>query len=493
MFGIMFPASTIAHLVCLGSCVAVAVALPGSDDARTIVDDGLVLGTLVLEAFCDAAMLRAVRAHRSHPSGSLSSSSPTRRAVASTTNVATTTALAVVLAQTLVVVVCAHASPRDETDVDPPSSSSRWWWSSVAAQVLAGSNAALLLGAVLGFVSDAWYVVGSGEFRMVSLDTMSVLFHFVAPGVVLGCRFLDRYSDAVRAVVARTVETLLSPDLLATVSDREFFLDRYDDLVAATTVLLAVLSFYGVHVLNDVSPLNGYVVSRTYLHGQPNTKRVAFTLRLSDLVAGRRTRTRKTPNNDDKDDDHDLTVKDMGLDEREEALLLGKDDRLRLTVLVGDDDAERRPAIVRELVVAGHETAVWPTSSRSEDLARAFDRVARAAGRRPTWCRTRDARTARAASADLDARVALWSSRIRAARDGRRVCEADRVRLRGEIKDKGGGNVVDLVFDDDDTDATTTTTSMMKVVRDLFEALPAEYAVRPLSDVVRQPKSMDLS
>ena len=67
---------------------------------------------------------------------------------------------------------------------------------------LLGSLFVSLLCHVFAAVADVWYAVGSGQFHMVSLDTLGMMLFFAYPALLLHSRFLDMHAEDVSYIRA---------------------------------------------------------------------------------------------------------------------------------------------------------------------------------------------------------------------------------------------------------------------------------------------------
>jgi hypothetical protein len=219
---------------------------------------------------------------------------------------------------------------------------------------LLGSTIMILFVTIYGSIADVWYSVGSGQFSMISLDTSGMLLFVLWPSVILALRFFDMYNDTLHSI-------------------RNVLLDRYvhfvnnivvivgiDDISRGTTtttttetspsliliIMLTMTIIIGVPLINTLCPLGGYLYSRAYIHGQPNTKKVALCIKYCDLPKKKR-----------KNDDDDDEVTHMNGDVRDE---IWKSLQTRQkTTSSGDNNATTTTTAVLNIFVTREDMALY--------------------------------------------------------------------------------------------------------------------------------------
>lgn len=430
LVGLLFVDAAGLHVACLlGACLLAGSSSPSS----TPTDDRSVPLTVLATACATAALLTLLYVYRQHRHGFLSSSvRPTHSWLRLYVPAA---ALLWALVRASMVVWSSTPSSCAAADLD----SCRFDRNNSAAlravlDVLTGSNMAVLLAAVFAFTADAWNALGSGQFHMVALDTVGLLFHFVTPLLILLARCLDRYMPHFTTYGA---EDTTSPD--------------DDALMLSVIALLVALSVCGVNIINDIVPLHGYLLARTYLHGQPNTRRVALTLSLADVAAV----------NDDDDDKL-----------RDDAVL---------NVFVTLADLRHRPDVVRRWA----SSVVGVACEDRARLADLHDAYVQALGRRPEWCRIRNPTALRAAASKYGWKNVWWSSKwgVAAGRDD----DDNAAAILRDVRERNGGNVIDLTG----CDVAATVRRIVAVLVGTTDQ--DKYKIGPLSSVVKDETLMFLS
>lgn len=145
---------------------------------------------------------------------------------------------------------------------------------------LLGSLFVILISHTFASVADTWYTVGSGQFQMCSLDAAGMMFYFMCPVVILHLRFLDKYGESIGSKSTLLKEYLQSSGVLSVpVGDGS----EADVISFSLVMTLAMITAVGVPLLNALCPMGGYLFSRAYTHGQPNTKKVALCVNFSTL------------------------------------------------------------------------------------------------------------------------------------------------------------------------------------------------------------------
>ena len=143
---------------------------------------------------------------------------------------------------------------------------------------LLGSILATGLTALLAFVADFWYTVGTGQFFMVSLDTVGIIFYFVFPLVILSIRFTEKYEGHLKAftqsIALLVTEQLKGMTGMGMIDEAQFH--------AYFTLLMTLTTIVGIPLIHNLCPINGHLFGRVYTHGNPNTKEVAICVNFSD-------------------------------------------------------------------------------------------------------------------------------------------------------------------------------------------------------------------
>ena len=148
----------------------------------------------------------------------------------------------------------------------------------VLASFLLGSMFTLLMSCMFGATADVWNAVGTGQWQMVSLDTLGLMVYFICPAVVLYLRFLVKYGKLVATYASSGRDMLQSTGLLNTGG-----LDGKEMLPLSLVMSLAAITAVGVPLFNSLCPLGGYLFCRAYTHGQPNTKKIAICIFFKEM------------------------------------------------------------------------------------------------------------------------------------------------------------------------------------------------------------------
>lgn len=146
-----------------------------------------------------------------------------------------------------------------------------------------GSILVSILGAIFASVSDSWYTVGTGQFFMVSLDTIGILFYFVLPIVMLLTRFVNKYSaniDETTKLVAISLMNHLMDTKLDSILMEESQFAKF------MVMFLTLPSMLGLPLLQNLCPINGHLFGRVFVHGNQSTKKAALCVNYSDNILG---------------------------------------------------------------------------------------------------------------------------------------------------------------------------------------------------------------
>merc|ERR1712127_838944 len=106
-------------------------------------------------------------------------------------------------------------------------------------------------------------------------------------------------------------------------------------------------------VLNSLSPISPYLFARSYLHGQPNTKKVALVIAFTDI-------SEETKNNPQR---------------LKELLVFTKENKVVLNVFVNFSDVKLYADILKELIRNGHHIGISTYSYHFESASVTFDKV----------------------------------------------------------------------------------------------------------------------
>ncbi|KAL3809891.1 hypothetical protein ACHAXA_008543 [Cyclostephanos tholiformis] len=340
-----------------------------------------------------------------------------------------------------------------------PGSSSRGTARAVVViAFLLGSLLITLFCHVLAAVSDVWYAVGSGQFHMVSLDTVGMILYFVCPALLLLSRFLSMHAEDVSSMLAmlsggycKYVGCIL-PASTSLHSANHYYGE--DALPFSLAMMLAISSVIGVPLLNALCPMGGYLYSRAYTHGRPNTMKIALCVNFCDLPKDEAAR---------KDVWESLSRRIKKTGDRTIAAVLN--------VFVTSEDMARYPDELRVIADRGHKVELAPVESSSDDgaflfrpsLFRGKDAVrdlriaqreyARLFGKGwagPSWMLSRSASSIgrhpsvlREAN-DLGMKVAYWSTLVRLSKD--RLTSELRSAINEDCSNKNGGSIIYVVL-----------------------------------------------
>ena len=340
----------------------------------------------------------------------------------------------------------------------------------------AGSLFTLLITYLFASIGDVWYVVGSGQFQMVSLDTMGMMFYFIFPVVILFFRFEGLYGEVARS--AAEVARGYLHSILGVQSN--------GDTVSSSLVLaLALITSIGVSLLNALCPMGGYLFSRAYTHGQPNTKKVALCIDFSDLPHGESYLLK--------------FLKEMKMD-------------AVFNIFVSREDIALFHPQLKELIKKGHNLVLSPTNYKwnisglnllkgklaASNIQSAYDIYSGVLGKNPSWFFAKSAdgigrhpalfQKAR----ELGMKVAYWSTLIEV--DGWNLTAEQLSDLKNDVIDKNGGSIIYVTLGKKGRASAggLTSSSICQIVDGLTGHDDANYSFESLSDVVQDDATMVL-
>ena len=324
--------------------------------------------------------------------------------------------------------------------------------------VMVGAFTMLGLAILFGAVGDCWEPVGSNQWQMTSVDTLGLLFHFVLPIVLLLYRACDKYNV-----------------LSAFQASFNFEFGSYLSMILNVSVLFTVVIGIGMPVLNSLSPISPYLFARSYLHGQPNTKKVALVIAFTDIFE-------ETKNNPQR---------------LKELLVFTKENKVVLNVFVNFSNVKLYADILKELIRNGHHIGISTYSYHFESASVTFDKVLtvreevlKVLGAKPSWYLPTSGHRhpfALKACADNYMRVCYWSTLCHTGIMNAEKCLID---IKRDVVAKGGGNII--YFTKGATN-NQTWTSILSLVQETIKYLnEINFEARDLNEVVKDDQTLQL-
>ena len=320
----------------------------------------------------------------------------------------------------------------------------------------------------IGFAStaDVWYTVGSGQFQMCSLDTAGMMIYFILPAVVLYLRFLNQYGEWIGGGINAFVYHIGLEDWGIPVIG----IGKFDNLL----LILSVITAAGVPLLNAFCPMGGFLFSRAYTHGQPNTKKVAVCVNLSELGADTSTLLRS-------------------LDQSKSVL----------NIFVTSEDIQSHLNELNKLAKKGHYLALAPSENgsftgpslfgagrASRNIKSTFEEYNDLFGEQPNWALSgssvslsRHPIYLRKAH-NLGMKVTCWSTLVEV--KGAKLSREQESFVVSDVIDKNGGSIIYITSYERDRKESLST-----AVLSVVDAL-SDFIVAPLSQVVKDDATMAL-
>ncbi|KAL7552697.1 hypothetical protein ACHAWF_015934 [Thalassiosira exigua] len=335
---------------------------------------------------------------------------------------------------------------------------------------LLGSLFSILMSCTFASVADVWYAVGSGQFQMVSLDTAGMMFFFVFPAAIIYFRFIDKYGESLASKAS-----LLKGYLQSVGVDVSGEIGDDDTLTSSMVMTLALITAIGVPLLNGICPIGGYLFSRAYTHGQPNTKKAALCVGFADLGTQKRADLWKSLEKKESVLNIFVTLEDMHLHAAELKLLSGKGHAISLAptefkdTLCGLSMFQGNKSC--NIQIAHHEYTELFGDEPSWVLAKSADSI----GRHPAFLRV---------VKDLGMKVSYWSTHVEVA--GNKLTDAQLREVREECSDKDGGSIIYVALG-----KGAPPSCMSSALSEIIDSLDG-YSLESLSHVVRDDATMVL-
>lgn len=336
---------------------------------------------------------------------------------------------------------------------------------------LLGSMFALLMSLFFAGVADSWYTVGSGQFQMVSLDSAGMMVYFFWPAIIVYFRFVDKYGDYIGGKVITVCGYFKSMGLL---SDSP--LRSGDDIFSFSfVVMLATITAVGVPMLNALCPLGGYLYSRAYTHGQPNTKQVALCISYSDLPKDR------------------TTLWAILADKKKEGQATAV-----LNIFVTLEDLKMHPSELKLIAAKGHKLSLEPTEFAGLSLLKktaatcniefAQYEYTEVLGETPAWMLAKSVDTIGRhpslfhKAKDLGMKVVYWSTLVKVTSG--KLTSQQKDAIIGDCQDKNGGSIIYITSGNSGSNSTA---ALCQVV-----GMLDEFTFESLSSVARDDPTMVL-
>ena len=271
---------------------------------------------------------------------------------------------------------------------------------------MSGSLVASSMVASFAFVADTWYTVGTGEFFMVALDAVGIIFYFILPMVILLVRFHEKYRETIKEfthhIMNRCNDTFQALDVLGG-NTNEF--DVQQDLV----LLMLYATTVGVVLVHNLCPITGHLYGRIFTHGPPNTKKVAICIDFTDY---------KT-----------VLIKLLNSHHKEITLSIS------LTLQNLSEDAE----LIQKLHEAGHDFGIaLDDSSDSVSLVKTHSLFQKTLGEEPKWCFSKAYHCYQSAQ-KLGMQCVLWSTSLNISASNSSMIKE---KVFNDLKAKNGGNII---------------------------------------------------
>jgi len=290
---------------------------------------------------------------------------------------------------------------------------------------LMGSLFVLLMSLVFAFVADHWYAVGSGQFQMVSLDTAGMFVYVIAPVVILYLRFFEKYGKPF-SLKYTSMEQYLQPAGI---------LPKEDIISFSLVMMLAIINSVGIPLLNALCPIGGYLFSRAYTHGQPNTKKVALCIDFSDLQISRVSGMTDV-----------WTCLEKKMDDQANVLL---------NIMVTLEELTQHPAEMKLIAEKGHAISLVPTDFQETRISlvhtRSISNLQIAHDKYPEiqWILAKDAigrhPSLLSKASDLGIKVVYWSTLVQLSETKLTTKQKDAISA--DCSDKNGGSIIRVTLD----------------------------------------------
>jgi len=344
---------------------------------------------------------------------------------------------------------------------------------------------------------------------MISLDAAGMILYFIFPAVVLYFRFLEKYGEILQNVIGvlrKNVVGVLGPASM-------------EDTMAALVFIgaLSAIHALGIPLLNSLCPLGGYLYSRSYIHGRPNTKKLALCLNFSDIPKGEGCLA-KFLNKITCADDANADEADQSASA--DAVAAKKDDdnpTVVLNIHVTTEEIEKYPSQLKELVKRGHQLALSPASTyrgvqniflgneAAADLKAGYDSYSKLIGQPPKWyfAASSDGMGRHPSllheASDLGMKVSYWSTVVCV--DGLNLRPDQLDSLKGDVRETNGGSIIFVTLSEkiktkvkrsEDGDESKLISSIICQILDSLSSGEQIFFLVELSNVAKDDATMIL-
>mmetsp|Transcript_9402 Transcript_9402/g.14534 ORF Transcript_9402/g.14534 Transcript_9402/m.14534 type:complete len:505 (-) Transcript_9402:247-1761(-) len=274
--------------------------------------------------------------------------------------------------------------------------------------------------------ADVWYAVSTGQFWMIALDTLTGTSFILLPSIILLHRLNDQYGTFIFDKV----------QWLANVFNEQYVSNSGLEVASiGIPIFLGLIGLIGNVTIRSFCPLAAHLYGRVYIHGQPNTQKIAICI---------------------------LDWSNTGKQ------LLSKAKSLNLKVLlnfvVSYKELVEDTSSLREVIAAGH--TIMPYTK--EQIAHA--KYTAIFSKDPEWSHGDSYPKDLICCSQKDTKIALWSH----------YCDGRNKPIAAALTESSGGAIVCLE-------------QPVNSILELLEAVTKNgYSIAPISEVARKDPPMRL-
>jgi len=231
---------------------------------------------------------------------------------------------------------------------------------------LLGAAVSTCFVAALASVADVWHTVGTGQFHMVSIDTVGIFFYFALPFAILVQRFFDKYNEGVNDFTFYAANLVLNG--LKSGNFETFLMNKSDYLFKSILFFVTLPTVIGIPLIHYLCPINGHLFGRVYTHGIPNSKKVAVCIKFADFF--------KESNDIGKEYEkvwQSLQSWGSNNTTRGSSRKKKEEDTVSLNIFITKKDLEHSSEIIIQLAKMGHTIGLTVDHKNSSTLKDTFE------------------------------------------------------------------------------------------------------------------------
>ena len=326
----------------------------------------------------------------------------------------------------------------------------------------------------IAFVADNWYAIGTGQFFMLSLDTIGIFVYFILPVLILLVLFFDKYETSIHTL--GTSFAVVFSEVLKKVPASQYMINNDDEeslqLQKYMLIFMTLPTILGLPLIHNLCPINGHLFARIFTNGRPNTKEAAICVSFNDV-----------------------SWFPIFLQDDKGAAGKEIENNKLLNIFVTLEDLMECESCIKHLKDSGHLIGIQladtsSLSSASTSIVKTFDLYEKVLGVKPIWWISHEGRQPDCfmSAMKLEMRSVMWSTLLRYKSDSNDTI------LETDLLTHNGGSIVYWSNGNDHDDSSqykkdNASESLLKSL-DLLDK--KDFKCSTLTTMMHDPNQMNL-